>query len=181
MTLVPPSSPATLEERLAHACQLTVFSCGDWRFSGPIDHMRLTEAIERIYGLGVRFDQLILPGGPYGLAVRDEGEVNLILDYLGMYFGLHGTEQVALVFHTNCGRIAHEDRPESPEHEGEIINRAMCVAMDKLLERFGTRIKVTPLLAIMDEAHVHGIMSLLYEEKTAPAPTPPPATPPSCC
>ncbi len=135
------------EEELRRACKLTVFSCGDYRHDEQFRH-----AIEREYGLGVRYDQLVIPGGAYALANDDgdEHEAEYLVRALRTYIGLHGQETMVVVLHTECGRYARSHHFESRAHETSALRRDLRLIQQRLRVEFPeTRID----LCI---AHIHG-------------------------
>lgn len=121
------------EEELRRACKLTVFSCGDYRHD---ESFRLE--IERHYGSGVRYDQLVVPGGAYALAHNDQHghEAGYLVQSAGTYISLHGQETMAVVLHTDCGRYARHHQFESKAHECLTLRRDLRLIKDRLQIEF---------------------------------------------
>ncbi len=122
-------------EAQRRACRLAVLTCGDYRHDE-----RLRLEIERIYGLGVRYDRLCKPGGAFALGheERRDNEAEDLLEDMGLYVSLHfkdKEEKIVLIAHTDCGRFRqHHDFTR--ENEVQVLSRILRRAVRRVREQF---------------------------------------------
>lgn len=164
-----------LDKKLAHACQLTVLTCIDYRLHGAWD---LRRCLEGLFGVSVKYDLLTVPGACFRLVhegpiepgdtfpdgdlcspdirglteereLEPEDRSSVVLSDLGLAVSLHHPETIVLVQHENCGRYHGVMTFQSLTEERRVLLQDLLKAAEILRALF-PRLRVLGFIARID-------------------------------
>lgn len=137
-----------LTEQLAHACDLMVLTCIDYRLQTNDSQMIW---LRRLYGNDRSFDLVTVPGSCHRLVREPASARSQLLDDIGVSVDLHQPERIAIVQHENCGRYHKSMNFPGWERERGILEMDLNQAVPHLHARF-PNLEVHGLIARLSPA-----------------------------